>query len=54
MGAQTTERRCGRCQQPFANDPDLTFQSDWGLCPACTEILLPRPAGRPSAVPTED
>jgi hypothetical protein len=51
MGTQSTERRCGRCQQPFATDPDLFFQSDWGLCPACTDILLPRPAERPAPAP---
>jgi len=38
------QRRCGRCQGTFAGDPMLFFQTDWGLCPACAEILLPRHA----------
>jgi hypothetical protein len=36
-----TLRHCGRCQQPFAPDPELFFQTDWALCPACEKILLP-------------
>lgn len=45
QGPSTTQRHCGRCQQPFDSDPSLFFQSDWGLCPGCTDILLPKPAG---------
>jgi len=37
------QRHCGRCQKPFATDPSLWFQTDWGLCPACDEILLGKP-----------
>lgn len=36
-----SDRKCGRCQQPFPGDPSLFFQSDWGLCSACTAILMP-------------
>ncbi|MGH9059729.1 MAG: hypothetical protein ACRDZY_09485 [Acidimicrobiales bacterium] len=43
-----TARHCGRCQRSFAGDPALFFQTDWALCPACTEILLP---GRQGARP---
>jgi hypothetical protein len=53
MGAQSqedaqsapTDRKCGRCQRAFAGDPTLYFQTDWALCPDCTEILLPAPKG---------
>lgn len=37
-----TRGRCGRCQAELAWDPALAFQTDWALCPRCTEILLPR------------
>jgi hypothetical protein len=45
------QRRCGRCQQSFDADPDLFFQTDWALCPACTEILMPRRMGAPATSP---
>lgn len=35
------DRTCGRCRQPFAGDPSLNFQTDWTLCPACAEKLMP-------------
>jgi hypothetical protein len=35
-------RHCGRCQQEFDADPTLWLQTEWSLCPACREILLPR------------
>jgi hypothetical protein len=35
------KRRCGRCQCEFDGDPNLFFQTDWALCQACGEILLP-------------
>ena len=41
------ERHCGRCRRFFEADPQLFFQTDWALCPECTEILLPRPPARP-------
>jgi hypothetical protein len=42
-----TQRRCGRCQRSFDGDPTLYVQTDWALCPECSEILLPgRPGGR--------
>ncbi len=34
-------RRCGRCQRPFEDDTASPVQTDWALCPACEEILLP-------------
>jgi hypothetical protein len=37
------ERTCGRCRRRFDGDPALYFQTDWGLCPECTAILLPKP-----------
>jgi hypothetical protein len=37
------DRHCGRCQRAYPGDPSLYFQNGWGLCPECTEILLPRP-----------
>lgn len=40
--AAPAERLCGRCRRSFAGDPGLHFQSDWGLCPTCSDILLPR------------
>jgi hypothetical protein len=39
-GQTPVQRHCGRCQKAFDSDPSLFFQSDWGLCPACTDILL--------------
>lgn len=50
----TTEdrRHCGRCQEDFDADPTLWFQTEWVLCPACHEILLPqRATGAPTAAP---
>jgi hypothetical protein len=38
---QVPDRHCGRCQRSFEGDPTLFFQTDWALCPECTEILLP-------------
>jgi hypothetical protein len=40
-------RHCGRCQEYFDADPTLWLQTEWALCPACHEILLPqrRPSG---------
>ena len=35
------ERHCGRCRCYFEGDPELAFQTDWGLCPACEAILMP-------------
>lgn len=40
-GMGLAPRHCGRCQQAFPGDPDLFFQTDWGLCPECRDILLP-------------
>jgi hypothetical protein len=45
--SEMPQRHCGRCQCSFEADPALFFQSDWGLCPGCTEILLPRHAVAP-------
>lgn len=42
MTAPEGRRHCGRCQIDFEADPTLFFQTDWALCPACQEILLPR------------
>ena len=41
--APLPERTCGRCRRKFDGDPDLYFQTDWGLCPECTDLLLSKP-----------
>lgn len=46
-------RRCGRCQYAFPGDPTLFFQTDWALCPACREILLPSGPVAPTRPPRE-
>lgn len=46
LGLPLADRHCGRCQRAFAGDPRLHFQTDWGLCPECEEILLPKQPGR--------
>jgi hypothetical protein len=45
------QRHCGRCQRGFEADPDLFFQTDWALCPACTAVLMPRRQAAPAASP---
>jgi hypothetical protein len=47
-------RHCGRCQCAFPGDPTLFFQTDWALCPACKEILLPRGPVSPTPRPLRD
>jgi len=42
-------RHCGRCQREFDGDPNLFFQTDWTLCPACADILLPSLRTTPAA-----
>jgi len=44
-------RHCGRCQQEFDADPSLFFQTEWALCPACAEILLPKRRNTPVVLP---
>lgn len=34
-------RQCGRCRNMFDGDPELWFQTDWCLCPACEGVLMP-------------
>ncbi len=48
------DRHCGRCQCAFPGDPTLFFQTDWALCPACTAILLPRPAASTRKWPPDE
>jgi hypothetical protein len=50
-GIELPPRHCGRCQRAFEGDPDLFFQTDWALCPECTEILLPSRRTAPSRSP---
>jgi hypothetical protein len=38
-------RVCGRCRSTLEDDPTLVFQTDWALCPACAEVLLPAKPG---------
>lgn len=44
-------RKCGRCQRPFEGDTASFVQTDWALCPACEEILLPGRQGSRSPAP---
>jgi hypothetical protein len=46
------DRRCGRCQRPFAGDPNLFFQTDWALCTECEQILLSHQPSRDSTTAT--
>lgn len=42
-----TQRHCGRCQLVLLDDPELSTQPPWALCPACSAILLPKDASSP-------
>lgn len=50
-GQPLAQRHCGRCQCAFEADPDLLFQTDWSLCPACAEVLLPSLSSTPLVFP---
>jgi len=50
-GAPLPTRHCGRCQCEFDGDPNLFFQTDWSLCPACADILLPSLRTTPPVFP---
>jgi hypothetical protein len=50
-GGLVPKRTCGRCQREFDGDPDLFFQTEWALCPACADILLPSRRNTPVVLP---